>query len=475
METGTQLGEYRILSRLGAGAYGQVYEAEHLITRRIDAIKVLSRREGGSPEEEQRFLREIQVQASLQHPNLAAVHHAFRTADSLALVMERVYGEPLGAILERGRVPLERGVSYVLGMLSGLAHAHLHGVVHRDIKPANILVTADGSVKLTDFGLAQFLNSPRLTQLGEFAGSPCYMSPEQALGMDVVDGRSDIYSTGIVLYEIVTGRLPFQETNGYALMMAHTSRAPIPPIELEPSIDGRLSDAILRALAKDPADRFQTAAELHDALKQVLAPASAVLPAAPSTPVRKPLWWLVPSFGTLAAALCGVMGATGYLIIATRPTPELSLAVPRAAPSPPEALWLVPPLVSVESPAPENASEVEEPQPRPHRPDRILSHAASRPPSEARSTGLSFFPPASVDPAPEPRVAAEHSTAPPVVPEAAPPPAPSEAIAAPPTGLAPPPNMPADEEAKSATGKRRNPVIRALGRILGRKEKATGK
>src|SRR5579872_2975888 len=254
METGTQLGEYRILSRLGAGAYGQVYEAEHLITRRIDAIKLLSRREGAVPEEEQRFLREIQVQASLQHPNLAAAHHAFWTSDGLALVMERVYGEPLCAILERGRVPLEQGVSYVLGMLSGLAHAHLHGVVHRDIKPANILVTADGSVKLTDFGLAQFLNSPRLTQLGEFAGSPCYMSPEQALGMAVVDGRSDIYSTGVVLYEIVTGRLPFQETNGYALMMAHTSRAPIPPIEIEPSIDGRLSDAILRALAKDPAE-----------------------------------------------------------------------------------------------------------------------------------------------------------------------------------------------------------------------------
>src|SRR5439155_26117722 len=177
---GDQLGDYRIVSRLGAGAYGEVFEAEHVITRRRDAIKVLADSRLRIPEEEQRFLREIRVQASLHHPNIAAVYHAFWTPHGLALVMELAPGDPLSAVLSRGRIPLEKGVRLVLETLAGLAYAHGQGVVHRDIKPENIIVAPDGSVKLTDFGLARSVASPRITQTGAAAGSPCYMSPEQA-------------------------------------------------------------------------------------------------------------------------------------------------------------------------------------------------------------------------------------------------------------------------------------------------------
>ena len=284
LEVGSRIGDYRIVSRLGAGACAEVYEAEHVITRRVEAVKILAEGHTPTPEEEQRFLREIQVQASLHHPNLAAVHNAFSTPQGFALVMELVKGESLRAILERGRMPLAQGVGYVLSTLSGLIYAEMQGVVHRDVKPENIMVTPDGSVKLTDFGLAQTQTSPRLTQPGTFAGSPCYMSPEQAMATTGIDRRSDIYSTGVVLYEIVTGRPPFQDKNGFAVMLAHQSTRPKPPIELEPAIGPALNRVILKALEKEPSQRFQNALEFHTALKAALA--AALAPAAKPAAAR---------------------------------------------------------------------------------------------------------------------------------------------------------------------------------------------
>jgi len=144
LEAGTHLGDYRILSRIGTGACGEVYEGEHVITRRRDAIKILLNGQLHIPEDEQRFLREIQVQASLHHANIAEVYTAFATPYGLALAMELVPGEPLSAILARGRVPLCRAVELVLEMLAGLSYAHEERVVHRDIKPENIIVASNG-------------------------------------------------------------------------------------------------------------------------------------------------------------------------------------------------------------------------------------------------------------------------------------------------------------------------------------------
>ena len=192
LEIGTQLGDYRIVSRIGQGSYGVVFEAEHVITRRIDAVKFLHDAGPGSADDEQRFLQEIQVQARLHHPNIATVHTAFRTPWGLALAMEKVPGEPLSAILKRGRPPLQEGVRFILATLSALHCAERFGIVHRDIKPDNILITPEGQVKITDFGLAQIRGSARITSSGESLGTPCYMAPEQVVGTNPVDGRTDM-------------------------------------------------------------------------------------------------------------------------------------------------------------------------------------------------------------------------------------------------------------------------------------------
>jgi len=295
---GDQLGDYRIVSRLGAGAYGEVFEAEHIITRRRDAIKVLSDSRLRIPEEEERFLREIRVQASLHHPNIATVYHAFWTPHGLALVMELAPGEPLSAVLSHGRIPLPRGLRLAMEMLSGLAYAHGQKVVHRDIKPENIIVASDSSVKLTDFGLARSVASPRITQSGAAAGSPCYMSPEQAVGTATVDSRSDTYSAGVVLYEMATGRLPFMGDTAFAVMLAHQNATPKPPIEIEPCIGPELNQVILRALEKDPDRRYQNASEFQAALEAVFAPPGAKVAAQAVRPIRGRL--------LVAAAVCSL-------------------------------------------------------------------------------------------------------------------------------------------------------------------------
>jgi hypothetical protein len=354
LEVGSRIGDYRIVSRLGAGACAEVYEAEHVITRRVEAIKILAEGHPPTPEEEQRFLREIQVQASLHHPNLAAVHNAFSTPQGFALVMELVKGESLRAILERGRMPLAQGVGYVLGTLSGLIYAEMQGVVHRDVKPENIMVTPDGSVKLTDFGLAQTLTSPRLTQPGTFAGSPCYMSPEQAMATTGIDRRSDIYSTGVVLYEIVTGRPPFQDKNGFAVMLAHQSTRPKAPIELEPAIGPALNRVILRALEKEPSQRFQNALEFHSALKAALAAAlaPAARPAAARARARRRVVIaasLLAGAGAVAASAAHFADIRKWVAAVAQPA-AAALSVQEPAPAPvetPEATQQLEPAAAI--------------------------------------------------------------------------------------------------------------------------------
>ncbi len=264
---GEHVGDYRITGVLGAGGCGEVYRAEHSITKRVEALKILAPGRAHSADEEQRFLREIQLQASLAHPNIASVHNAFSTKLGLVLAMELVEGESLEAILERGRIPLETGIDYVLQVLSALGYAHASAVLHRDVKPGNIVVAADGTVKLTDFGLARQAAKPKLTQTGTPAGSPYYMSPEQVHGVGPVDARSDLYSTGVVLYEVVTGRRAFEGASAFEVMLAHVERAPAPPIEVEPTISQALNRVILTALAKEPSGRFQSALEFRDALE----------------------------------------------------------------------------------------------------------------------------------------------------------------------------------------------------------------
>ncbi|MBZ5618111.1 MAG: protein kinase [Acidobacteriia bacterium] len=466
LEVGSQLGEYRILSRIGGGAYGEVFEAEHVITRRRDALKVLVDGHVHVAEDQQRFLREIQVQASLQHPNIAAVYNAFPTPHGLALVMELVRGEPLSAIMARGRVPLAQGIGYALGMLAGLSHAHTQGVVHRDIKPENIIVTPDGSVKLTDFGLARSLASPRLTQSGEFAGSPCYMSPEQGLGNSVVDSRSDTYSAGVVLYEIVTGRLPFTGETSFAVMSAHQSSPPQPPVELDPTIGTELNQVILTALEKDLARRFQTAAAFHAALQQVVAPAAPAQIA--------PAVYRLPKRILLMGGVCSILAAASFYSFSVVRHP----AAPRAAvqslrtneATQPVQPALAPnigdagPQASIE-PAGVTSNPDSAPATPPPGPPRGRARRAA--PLAAKSLRVSGSLPD------EPS-----APAPPVVREtrAAEYPLPLPSIPETPPVLAKEPSPPAEVKtgaAEASSGKRRNVVVRTFDRIFHPRRKAT--
>jgi len=340
-EIGTQVGDYRILARVGTGAYGEVFQAEHLITHRVDAIKVLSHHCPDNSEDGQRFIKEIQLQASLSHPNIAAVHNAFWIGERVALVMELVPGEALSAILQRGRVPLVPGIAYVLGTLSALAYAHSRGIVHRDIKPENIIVTPEDGVKLTDFGLAHSPSSPRAVENGEFAGSPIYMSPEQVLATGEIDGRSDLYSTGVILYEIATGRPPFPGDTAFAVMLGHQRATPEAPRRINRAIPPALEQVILTALQKDPARRFPNANEFQRALHQaalLAVPASRhrYLPIAAAAAVALlgfiPLWFVPHSRSAAASRIPEQPGtASGTATPSVSPAPAAPAAEPVAA------------------------------------------------------------------------------------------------------------------------------------------------
>jgi serine/threonine-protein kinase len=214
----------------------------------------------------ERFLREIRVHASLEHPNIAALRTALRVKERVVMIMELVEGASLAALLRQGPLAVPAALGYAGQVLSALAYAHGRGVVHRDVKPANILVTPDGTVKVTDFGIARASGDRQLTGAGMAPGSLYYMSPEQ-IGGAAPDARSDLYSLGVTLYEMVTGVQPFRGGNEYAIMQAHLTESPKPPSEIAAAVSPELSAAILKAMAKRPEERFPSAAEFREALR----------------------------------------------------------------------------------------------------------------------------------------------------------------------------------------------------------------
>ncbi len=263
---GEEIGDYRIVSMLGAGSMGQVFQVEHRITRRKGAAKVLLA-DVSSDTQFLRFMREIEVQGRLNHPNIAKVHNALHFKNSLILAMEFVEGRSLEKLLLAGGLPMRAGIDYIRQTLSALAYAHARGVVHRDVTPGNLIVSPDGRVKLTDFGLAKSLGDHQLTNDGDIVGSLYYMPPEQVRRHSEPDPRSDIYSAGAVLYEIITGRKLFEYTDRLSLMVAQVQKQPIQPIDIEPGISPELNAIVLKALAKEPDRRYQSAEEFLAALE----------------------------------------------------------------------------------------------------------------------------------------------------------------------------------------------------------------
>ena len=267
LQVGESIGHYQIVEEIGAGGNGRVLKVQHLITRRREAMKILANGRPTSQEYAHRVLREIRLQASLDHPNIAAVLNAFWLEDDRVMIMELIDGVTLQKILERRRLNLDQSINLIRQVLIALSYAHSNGVIHRDVSTANIIVNDEGRVKLTDFGLAKGPADLNVTDTGGMVGSPYYISPEQVRGGAATDQRSDIYSTGVVLYELLTGSRPFEAESAFSLMQAHVQHKPQAPIERNPAIPQFINEAVLKAMAKNPWERFQSAAEFLAALE----------------------------------------------------------------------------------------------------------------------------------------------------------------------------------------------------------------
>ncbi|MCC6859261.1 MAG: serine/threonine protein kinase [Bryobacterales bacterium] len=327
---GDRIGDFEITGILGAGGMGRVYKVRNVISDRVEAIKIVLPELNSVPELADRFVREIKVLAALDHPNIAALRTAQRIDDQLVMVMELVEGESIEAKLTRGPIPVPVALDYISQVLAALSYAHARGVIHRDIKPANMLVTESGTVKLMDFGIAKAASDRKLTMTGMTMGSLYYMSPEQIQGAEL-DARSDLYSLGVSLYEIVTGARPFKGDSDFSIMSAHLKEQPVPPIQIDPRLPAALSEVILLSIAKDPARRFQSATAFASAIGSVrkrgpsavepakpepAASPSAAAPSAPAagqlpTPARSSRRGLYMALGAAVAVSAIVLAVIG--------------------------------------------------------------------------------------------------------------------------------------------------------------------
>lgn len=273
---GSTIGSYKITEQLGEGGMGAVYRATDNIEREV-AVKALHSHLTRDENRLQRFRAEAVALGRLHHPNIAALYHLLEQNNDYYMVMEYVDGQTLEDIVRaRGALSPEVALPIFIEGLKGFEHAHARGVIHRDIKPSNLMVSTEGTTKITDFGIARMAGAGRMTQTGKVIGTLGYMSPEQVRGQEQ-DARSDIYSLGILLFELLTGRMPFDSTSDYELMRAHLEQAPPPARSVVATLPPSLDSIIAKALAKDPGARFQSVAEMRQALEAV----ARDLPAAP--------------------------------------------------------------------------------------------------------------------------------------------------------------------------------------------------
>jgi eukaryotic-like serine/threonine-protein kinase len=261
-------GRYRIVRKLGTGGMANVYLAEDQELGRSVAIKILDDRHAADEQFVERFRREAKNAAALSHPNIVAIYDRGEAEGTYYIAMEYLDGRTLKELLVRfGMPPVKIAIGYTRQVLSALAFAHKYGLVHRDIKPHNVLVDSAGHVKVTDFGIARS-ESSQMTEAGSIIGTAQYLSPEQARGAPV-DQRSDIYSVGVLLYELLTGSVPFTGDTPVEIAMKHLSAVPEPPSKKRPEVPRGLDLAVVRALAKDPADRYQSAEEMDAELARI--------------------------------------------------------------------------------------------------------------------------------------------------------------------------------------------------------------
>lgn len=267
-------GRYRILRKLGSGGMANVYLAEDEELGRRVAIKILNDRYANDELFIERFRREAKSAAGLSHPNIVSIYDRGEAEGTYYIAMEVIEGRSLKElIMTRGALPVDTAIGHAKQLLEALRFAHRHGIIHRDIKPHNVLLSADQQVKneprlkVTDFGIARH-GASQMTEAGSIMGTAQYLSPEQARGAPVT-AASDLYSAGVVLYEMLTGKVPFSGDSAIEIAMKHVTELPSPPSQLRSEIPHELDQIVLRALAKDPEDRYQTAEEMIEDLERV--------------------------------------------------------------------------------------------------------------------------------------------------------------------------------------------------------------
>lgn len=266
--TGTSVGHYHVLSRLGGGAQGVVYLARDTELNRLVALKFFLPRDHQDQEFKDRIVREARAAAAAVHPHICSIYAIGSTSDGeVFIVMPYCAGQTLKHTLQKGRLDVQEAVQIAVEIADALGAAHAEGVVHRDIKPSNLMVTPNG-VAILDFGCAQYTDAERVSFAGEFVGTAAYMSPEQSRG-ERVDARSDVWSTGVVLYEMLTGVAPFEGSHSEALVHAIRHETPAPLSHYVSDIPPELDALVMRALRKDVRERVQSAQALAGALRRV--------------------------------------------------------------------------------------------------------------------------------------------------------------------------------------------------------------
>ncbi|MEQ1870600.1 MAG: protein kinase [Vicinamibacterales bacterium] len=352
---GRTVGKYRVVEQVGRGGMGTVYKAVDETLDRTVAIKVLNA-DLLDQDSVERFRREAVTLARLNHPRIGAIHELTRDGHDLLMVMEFIQGETFEKLIERGApLSIADAVRLCAQVLDGLQYAHSAGVVHRDLKPANVIVTPSGDIKIMDFGIARVQGSEHLTSVGFMVGTPAYMSPEQVRGEEV-DPRMDLYSVAVVLYRLLTHRLPFEGNTAIAMIHSQLSNAPTPARQFRADLPDWIVAALTRGLAKSAGDRFQTASEFRTALEQGLTGKMAIAdilgPSHAETmgPTMTPPAMRVPQtqgtgIAAQPAAASSAVRQAPTLPSGTQPTPGSVSAAP------PSAVWPQPAATPTASPA----------------------------------------------------------------------------------------------------------------------------